>query len=82
MFRFGIDYQMELLNIAYNNQHFEPFEYTCDVRSCQFQFEIKIIISFINLDDCSTISKLMKKNRSNICPKNSFSLEWLFRFYF
>jgi hypothetical protein len=24
----------------------------------------------------------MKKNRSNICPKNSFSLEWLFRFYF
>jgi hypothetical protein len=24
----------------------------------------------------------MKKNRSNICQKKSFSLEWLFRFYF
>jgi hypothetical protein len=40
MFRFGIDYEMDLLNIAYNNQHFELIEYTCDVRSYQFQFEI------------------------------------------
>jgi len=53
MFRFGIDYQMDLLNIAYNNQHFEPIEYICDVKS--FQFEIKNPISFINLDDYSTM---------------------------
>jgi hypothetical protein len=62
MFRFKTDYQMDLLNIACNNQHFEPIEYTCDVRNGQFQFEIKKIISYINLDDCSTILKLMKKN--------------------
>jgi hypothetical protein len=41
MFRFGIDYQMDLLIIVYNNQHFEPNEYICDVKSFQFQFEIK-----------------------------------------
>jgi hypothetical protein len=41
MFRFGIDYQMDLLIIAYNNQHFEPNEYICDVKIFQFQFEIK-----------------------------------------
>jgi hypothetical protein len=32
MFRCGIGYQTNPLHIDYNNQHFEPIEYTCDVR--------------------------------------------------
>jgi hypothetical protein len=27
----GLDYKMDTLHIAYNNQHFEPIEYKCDI---------------------------------------------------
>jgi hypothetical protein len=72
MFRFGIYYQMDLLNIFYNNQHFEPIEYICDAKSSQFQFEIKINYSFINLDNYSTISKPMKKKYKQLPEKYIF----------
>jgi hypothetical protein len=32
MFRCGIGYQTNPLHNDYNNQHFEPTKYTCDVR--------------------------------------------------
>ncbi len=31
MFKCGLNYQMNILHIAYNNQQFEPIKYTCDV---------------------------------------------------
>ncbi len=31
MCKCGLDYKMDTLHIVYNNQHFEPIEYTCDI---------------------------------------------------
>jgi hypothetical protein len=47
----GLDYQTDTLHIAYSNQHFEPIEYTCDIRNIQLQFETQKSRSFINLND-------------------------------
>ncbi len=39
MCKCGLDYQTNILYIDYSNQHFEPIEYTCDVRNTQLRFE-------------------------------------------
>jgi hypothetical protein len=39
MCKCGLDCQMDTLHIACSNQHFEPIEYTCDIRNTQLQFE-------------------------------------------
>ncbi len=47
MCKCGLNYQIDLLHIAYSNQHFEPIESTCDVKNIQFQFETQNSKSFI-----------------------------------
>jgi hypothetical protein len=36
MFKCGLDYQMNILHIAYNDQHFESIEYICDVKNTHY----------------------------------------------
>ncbi len=66
MFKCGLDYQIDLLHIAYSNQHFEPIEYTCDVKNTQFQFETQNSKSFINLDDYPMLSRPMKQEMQTL----------------
>jgi hypothetical protein len=61
MCKCGLDYQMDTSRIACSNQHFEPIEYTCDIRNTQLQFETQIFKSFINLDDYQMLSKTIKQ---------------------
>jgi len=42
MCKCGLEYQIDLLQIAYSNQPFEPIKYRCDVKNTQFQFETQI----------------------------------------
>jgi hypothetical protein len=51
MHKCGLDYQTNTLHITYSNQHFEPIEYTCDVKNIQLQFETQNSKLFINLDN-------------------------------
>jgi hypothetical protein len=39
----ALDYQMDTLHIAYNNQHFEPIKYICDVKIIQLPIETQIL---------------------------------------
>ncbi len=70
MFRCGIP--NESLNIIYNNWHFEPIEYTCDVRNTQFQFETQNSKSFVNLDNHLMLSKPMKQEMQTLAQKICF----------
>jgi hypothetical protein len=72
MCKCGLDYQIDPLHIAYNNQHFEPIEYTCDVRNTQFQFETKNSKSFIKLDDYPMLLKPMKQEMQTLAQKICF----------
>jgi inhibitor of KinA sporulation pathway (predicted exonuclease) len=66
MCKCGLNYQMDTLQGAYSNQHFDPIEYTCDVMNTLLQFKMQNFKSFINLDDFIMLSKLIKQS-ANIC---------------
>jgi len=72
MFRCGIRYQTNLLHIDYNNQHFEPIEYTCDVSVKLIQ--VKKILNDINykLNDYSILSKPMKQEMQTFAKNLHF----------
>jgi hypothetical protein len=61
---------MNILNIVYNNRHFEPIEYTCDIR--KFPIPIWNPISFINLDDYPTLSNQWNKKCKDLEKRNIF----------
>jgi hypothetical protein len=69
----GLDYQIDLSHITYNNQHFEPIEYACDVRNTQFQFETQNSKSFVNLDNHLMLSKPMKQEMQTLAQKKRFN---------
>jgi hypothetical protein len=72
MCKCGLNFQINLLHTIYNNQHFEPIEYTYDVRNIQFQSETQnsnIIYKFGWLPNAL---KTNETRNANTCPKNTF----------
>ncbi len=70
----GLNYQMDTLHIAYSVKHFEPIEYTCDVRilNCNLKRKILNHLKIWMTTQCSQ-NQLNKKYKH--LPKNTFSLE-------
>jgi hypothetical protein len=65
-----VEYQVNFKNIVYNNWHFEPIEYTCDVR--KFSIPIWNPISLINLYDYPTLSNQWSKKCKHLSKKKHF----------
>ncbi len=59
MCKCGLDYQTNILYIDYSNQHFEPIEYTCDVRNTQLRFETQPMLSKPTKQEVQTLAKKM-----------------------
>jgi hypothetical protein len=72
MHKCGLDYQTNTLHITYSNQHFEPIEYTCDVKNIQLQFETQNSKSFINLDNYPMLWKPTKQEVQTLAKKMHF----------
>jgi hypothetical protein len=73
MCKCGLNYQIDILHIVYSNQHFEPIEYTFDVKNTQFQFETQNSKLFINLDDYPMLSRPMKQEMQTLAQKICFN---------